>query len=155
MLRSFAIAGLLLFCTTHLSANELSAREAFFSNDVLYSAEADVGQMRAAELSAFRDLLAECVDSLSVDAMVQHRCNVERTRYSLQFRQERPLDRLLDAVGSMTSLLQKNQAMGRESEPGLASRVSAIHHALSGAARLAFKNLAQPSQIELSQSSTR
>ena len=109
--------------------------------------------MSLAELDAFRDVLAECVNGLSDNELVLHGCDVERTRYLVEFQQERPVDTLLESARVMSALARRNRAIGRESEPGLAIRMAAIHTALASAVRLAFRQAAESGGPELTQTS--
>ena len=60
----------------------------------------------------------------------------------------------MDSVRVMSALGQRNRVVGRENEPGLASRLAKINGALGAAARLTFRAAIGSAEFELSRSAT-
>ena len=117
----------------HLAA----PRDMFFSDYFLFSAQADVLSMTAGERIAFESLLDTCADGLSANGAPRLRCEMTRQRYLMDYRRERLVDRLLDAVQFMTLMIHYNIEIGRQNEAGLPVRHAAIDRALRDAIRVA------------------
>jgi hypothetical protein len=139
---AFAI---MLSLASAATANDLSPprddwfapRVVFFTDYFLFSAEQEVMAMTDYERVALRKLLETCADTSIPAEIPRLRCDLATQQYLINYRQSRIIDHLLDAVQFMTSLLQYNRAIGRESEAGIDGRVGAIREGLATAVRLA------------------
>ena len=129
---AFAAAGLTV-------REDLGAtRDVFLSDYFLFSAQADVMSMTGGERIAFASLLDNCAETSAVDEAPRLRCELTRLQYLIDYRQGRAVDRLLDAVQFMTSMIRYNMTIGRQNEPGLKNRQQAIDHGLRDALAIAL-----------------
>jgi hypothetical protein len=112
-------------------------RDVFFSNHVLYSAQAEVVLMTTRERRALQTLLDGCSDVLSADQARRLRCEIAMQGYLIEHRKGRDIDRLLDSLQFMTSMIRYSKTIGRQSEAGLQSRLGSIHYGLRDAIRVA------------------
>jgi len=115
---------------------EFLPRDVFFSDYFLFSAQEDVVSMSDTERIALLSLVETCAGALRKDDTARLRCDLSRLDYLARYRQNRMLDRLLDAVQFMTALVQYNRTIGRQSEAGLDSRFGEIQTGLIDALRL-------------------
>ena len=126
---AFAAAGLAV-------REDLAAtRDVFLSDYFLFSAQADVMSMTGGERIAFASLLDTCSETSAVDEAPRLRCELERLQYLIDYRQDRAVDRLLDAMQFMTSMIRYNMTIGRQNEAGLSVRQKTIERSLHDAIR--------------------
>jgi hypothetical protein len=70
--------------------------ETFFDSELLREAVADIGKMPLPELRSFSRYLSECQDELENEA-ANHACEAARKLYHLEYGEEEPNDRAIDA----------------------------------------------------------
>ena len=116
----------------------VAPRDIFFSDYFLFSAQADVMTMTAGEQVALESLLDTCADTLSAAEASRLRCEMARQQYLMDYRRDRPVDRLLDTVQFMTSMIRYNLTIGRQNEAGLNVRQNTIDFRLREALRVAL-----------------
>ena len=116
--------------------DRVAPRDVFFSDYFLFSAQADVVSMIDRERVALGMLLDICDAVLTADEPRRLRCEMARQQYLMDYRQSRHVDRLLDAVQFMTSLIRYNKTIGRQNEVGLDGRLGSIQQGFRDAVRL-------------------
>ncbi len=105
----------------------------FFTDYFLFSAPTDVYVMTRGEQSAFVALLGACPDRLDADEDWNLKCDLAGFRYLMNYRRDRRIDRLLDAMQFMTSQFRYNQEIGRRSQTGIGGRLGVIRAGLRSA----------------------
>lgn len=116
----------------------VAPRDVFFSDYFLFAAQADVVTMTAGEHVALESLLDTCADTLSAAEASRLRCEMARQQYLMDYRRDRPVDRLLETVQFMTSMIRYNLTIGRQNEAGLNVRQKKIDFRLREALRVAL-----------------
>jgi len=114
----------------------VAPRDIFFSDYFLFSAQADVMTMSTGEHVALGRLLDTCADTLSAAESLRLRCEMARQQYLMDYRRDRLVDRLLDTVQFMTSMIRYNLTIGRQNEAGLNVRQETIDLRLREAIRV-------------------
>ena len=116
--------------------DQIAPRDVFFSDYFLFSAQTDVVSMVDRERVALGMLLDTCDDVLSADEPRRLRCELARQQCLMDYRQGRHVDRLLDAVQFMISMIRYNKTIGRQNEAGLDVRLAGIHRGFRDAVRI-------------------
>jgi hypothetical protein len=119
-------------------------RVVFFNNYFLIAAQEEVMTMAVAERIALGKLLDICAGTLIIADVPRQRCELSRLQYLMNYRRNRNLDRLLDAVQYMETLFRYNYAIGRESEAGIDDRIGTIRAELATAVSLASDHTDDP-----------
>ncbi len=106
-----------------------------FVDYFLFSAQKDVYAMTNAEQAALVALLDTCPDTLTASETLHLKCDLAGYRYLMNYRQDRHIDHLLDAMQFMTNQFRYNQKIGRGSQTNISGRLGVIHAGLRSALR--------------------
>ena len=106
-----------------------------FTDYFLFSAQRDVTAMTNAEQAALVVLLDTCPDTLTASETLHLKCDLARYRYLMNYRQDRHIYHLLDAIQFMTSQFRYNQKIGRGNQIGIEGRLGVIRAGLGSALR--------------------
>jgi hypothetical protein len=114
-----------------LGVSSASAQQPNYHDDDLVGAIKEILSMEKDELIKFKEYFAECHnDDLEKNEVIQHRCNVARDNYELEFASNRAVDRIIHDYNSMTRYvrLSSNGSPVIEENAKIIKRMVAVSH---------------------------
>jgi hypothetical protein len=126
MLRPLLILAAAIFLAqSAVAQRKETPSEKFYDDHLLGGAMAEVMSMRYPQLSALRQVIAQCDDALSQNEVLQHYCRAASMNYELEFGSDSKLDDLLSVLDIVrTAVRAKDAANARD--PSMAKDVERL-----------------------------